>query len=716
MTPAEGRAVRWAALGAVAALALVVAGLSWSLAPGGGLRGVYSIEVPDGTLLKIHERVDPRIDFPVPQPIDAAYVFHFWDEQKVAFPAAMPPYAIRWRGLLRVPETGRYGFWLDAQGEVALRIDGRAVETRTDAITERPLRAGLHALEIDYALEEGEARIVLNWRPPGGELAPVPSRHLGVDRDAFERGRARRLAGLAILAAAAAAAGALLLAARRPAGGLGRLFALLSAGRTRIALGAVLLLAASLRFHDYSLVPFHHETADEYQHAWDGWSLLHEGVPASWSTFPSRYPVDRAYELRWFGDRYALVWPYFDHPPLFSLLVGLGGAIASVLGLAPAPPPEGLAYRVFGPDPPLGGLGYLVCSLPVMRVVPILLSLAGIILLYRLAREYGATERGALCATLVYASLPVIVLSHRLVKAESLLALLFMGAILLVRRLGRTGAAREAALIGAVCGLAIWTKATGMAVVGTALVLLLAARRYRAASLVAALAGGSVLLYLLYAWAYDFDIFVKIVQAQSATKWASLDSFLDLMSGKVVVKWFGRGWYLFLLLAAGVAAFRKERALLVPVAIYATLIALSADHRVVYGWYRIPLFPFLCVAAGIYLDEMIRESDLFRTFPFALTAVVTGLLYTFSGAPFSTTAETASRFPMPASLVQTKTAVALFSFLALAPYLLRLAHERPWTRRVATAATCLLVALFLLTSVAAVGGMLETYHLTRGVR
>ena len=101
----------------------------------------------------------------------------------------------------------------------------------------------------------------------------------------------------------------------------------------------------------------------------------------------------------------------------------------------------------------------------------------------------------------------------------------------------------------------------------------------------------------------------------------------DLLAGKVVVKWFGRGWYLWLLLAAGVAAFRKERGLLVPLLVYGAVIVMTADHRVIYGWYRIPIYPFLCVAAGLYLETLLRDADLFVSAPFAFTAVGTGLLY-----------------------------------------------------------------------------------------
>lgn len=660
---------------ALAGLALYLGVLAYLLRPTGGLLGRYTIVGASGQEITVHERVDPRIDFPVPQRLDAAYVFN-WDMGRFGFPATMPPYVVRWSGLLRVPETGSYGFSVDAQGEAGLSIDSGPLEIRPDALTERRLEAGWHPISLDYHLTAGEARLVLKWRPPGRPQAPVPTAFLAPDRDAIARGEGRRGGAWFLLLAGGAAALLAALLARRPGSRAEAFFAGLREERVTLVLGAVLILAAVLRFHDYALVPFHHETADEYQHAWEGWHLLHERVPAAWSAFPDRYPLSQVNDFRWFGDRYVLVRPYFDHPPLFSILVGL--------------------VTSFG-----GARNFLSCTLPMMRLVPILLSLAGVLLLYPLARGYGASERGALLATLVYAVLPVIVLADRLVKGESLLAILFMGALLLVQRHERSGRIRDAALAGVLCGLSIWTKATGVAVLATVLVLLLARRRHRAALVAAGIAVGFAGLYFLYAWSYDFGIFLKIMQAQSTSKWVSLDSFLDLLTGKVVTKYFGRGWYLWLMLAAAWAGFRKERGLLVPIVIYGAMIAMTADHRVIYGWYRIPLYAFLCVAAGIYLDEMIRESDLFHAAPFAMTAVVTGLIYAL---------------PADMGSVLDKWAVVSFATVVFAPYLARLVRDTPMTVRLARAATFLLVITFLATSIVTVNGLLEIYAATRGVQ
>ncbi|MEK7282486.1 MAG: PA14 domain-containing protein, partial [Acidobacteriota bacterium] len=370
---------RRSALLVLGLLAVYIFALQALLQPGGGLRGRYLIRGEGGSEIPVHERLDRDLDFPVPQRLDAAYIFH-WDMQRHGFPASMPPYSIHWTGLLRVPEPGAYGFSVDAQGEVFLNIDGAPVEMHPDTLTERPLSAGWHPIALDYALGQGDARLVLSWQPPGGPLRPIPPSCFAADPAAIAAAAARRALGWGLLAIGAAVALAGLFLGRRERGAAARLFASLRAERITLALGAIMILAALLRFHDYALVPFHHETADEYQHAWEGWSLLHQGVPTAWSTFPDRYPISQATDFRWFGDRYVVVKPYFDHPPLFSILVGL----AISLG-------QRATYLI--------PWDFLSGTLPVMRLVPIVLSLLGIVLLFHLARAYGVSERAALLST-----------------------------------------------------------------------------------------------------------------------------------------------------------------------------------------------------------------------------------------------------------------------------------------------------------------------------
>ncbi len=685
-TQYPGRLLAW---GLVIGLAIAFLGVQSLLRPAGGLRGRYGVGDQGGAVV-IHERIDPQIDFPVPQRLDAAYIFN-WDIQRHGFPASMPPYAIRWDGLIIAPVAGRYGFAAESSGETRLTIAGRPVPIQAGGVESGvELQAGMHPIVLEYSLAQGEARLVLRWRPPGGRLEPVPSTALAPDGAAPARGRSRRTIAWAIVGAIAVAT---LITARRGRTGeglAGRLVATVREERRTLAIGAIALLALALRLHDHALVPFHHETADEYQHAWEGWHLLREGVPASWTAFADRYPAEARSEFRWFGDPYVVVRPYFDHPPLFSIPVGLVAALA-------------------------GADHFLECALPAIRLVPILLSVLGVWLVARLARLYGATERAALCAALIYATLPVIVMAHRLVKAENLLAILFMGTLVLIGPQERPLSGRRAVWAGLLGGLSLWTKATGVVVPGVAVLLLISRRQRRAALIVLGIAAGFGALYLLYAWANDWSIFLQVLGRQATSKWVSLEGLQDFLTGRVVSKGFGRGLYLFLWIAIGVAAFRKERAILIPVAVYTILLALTADHRVIYGWYRIPIYPFMCIAAGLYLDDMIREADLPRVFPFAASALVSGLIYAFQVRALTAPAGGVFRDPGPVSLAQSQTAMTLFAGMAILPYLLRWVREVPWTVRLARGMTVALVVIFVLVNAAIVGDLLVIYSGARGI-
>src|SRR6185436_13456823 len=219
----------------------------------GGLPGQYSFVGADGRDVEVLRRSDPAIDFPVHERLDAAYIFH-WDYARFGFPAEKPSYLIRWRGFLDVPQAGDYRFMVDAQGEATLALDGAPLALVPDATTVRTLAAGPHAIALDYTLAAGDARLVLSWQPPGGSMAPIDTRSFGASREAFADAATRRRLGLLLVAAVAAALAAAWWISRPAAANpRTRWAAAIEAERTRLALGAIVLLAALLRFNDYAL-------------------------------------------------------------------------------------------------------------------------------------------------------------------------------------------------------------------------------------------------------------------------------------------------------------------------------------------------------------------------------------------------------------------------------------------------------------------------------
>ena len=81
---------RRAALALTTIAALYVVLLLSLFRPCGGLQGRYLVAGQGGVEALVHERVDPQIDFSVPQKLDAAYVFH-WNQSRLGdFPRDWP--------------------------------------------------------------------------------------------------------------------------------------------------------------------------------------------------------------------------------------------------------------------------------------------------------------------------------------------------------------------------------------------------------------------------------------------------------------------------------------------------------------------------------------------------------------------------------------------------------------------------------------------------
>jgi PA14 domain-containing protein/dolichyl-phosphate-mannose-protein mannosyltransferase len=573
------------------------------LVPQTGLRGVYSSPGSSGAETVISTRLDGAVDFASPQLLLSPFYQH-WDLARLPVPASLPPFQIHWTGYLKAPVDGTYGFQVETTGQVRLVLDGRPLSPVPGHESEgvfTTLTAGWQALDLTYRREQEDPGIRLLWQPPGSAMLPLSGEYLA-ESEAAIRGRVPRFAaGILMLVAWLAMVRGVWKGRARP-GSVGHFAA---EHRHAVGLAGIVVLGAVLRFHQYDVIPFHHETADEYQHGWEGWTLLHEGIPAAWTFYPQSYPAENITPFRWYGDSYYLARPYFDHPPGFSLLVG---ASCTMMG----------AGRM------------LDCTLHRMRGVPILFGLLTIVLVGWTGWRFFPDRSVGTMAALLYATLPTIVLGNRLVKAENALAPLLLAQVLWLERYLRTNSRRELLKAAAGGAASLWIKATGIAAPLSAILLLARHGRGRAVSLIGVAAAAAMALYLAYGALFGWGLFASVMSLQ-ASKRVAVRTLLDLAGiSRVVELQFGSGWYLWLAIAVAWMALGKHRALLVPAAVYFSVLALTADTRGVFGWYRLPLYPFLCLAGGLFLTEWWRDKDLARGFVFGITGLATSLSYALS--------------------------------------------------------------------------------------
>ncbi|HWF58666.1 MAG TPA: glycosyltransferase family 39 protein [Candidatus Dormibacteraeota bacterium] len=341
---------------------------------------------------------------------------------------------------------------------------------------------------------------------------------------------------------------------------------------------AILATALGLRLHGYTSDPAPGANYDGLGWAWQGQSLLLQHYPQAWSWQSSYHPtVFLAQPNHIFLP---VVAPYFDHPPLFALVVG------------------GLAVLAGQSTP-----GQITDS--VIRLVPIVLSLVTLVLTSALVLRLTGRRWIALVVAAVLAVSPAMVLSARLVESEALLTPLLLAAILLALRVRDGGGRWWIAGLVAVCAAAALTKEPGIIVgVVAAAILLAAPGRRRLAWAGLAGAAGGVAIYLTYAAVIDWHVFIATVMSEahrrSSVTLALSRFFTSTAEGLGnFVPLVDPVWYLGWPVLIGLAAWRREwRPVALAALAYALTICLLGDARAMrwIGWYRIPDEPLLYAA------------------------------------------------------------------------------------------------------------------------
>ncbi len=94
-------------------------------------------------------------------------------------------FALRFKGLIRAPETGVYVFYVSSDDGSKLAVAGKeiivndGVHGMTEEKAEVALEAGWHAFELVYFQGTGGLGLELAWRGPGFSKAPIPAEAFG---------------------------------------------------------------------------------------------------------------------------------------------------------------------------------------------------------------------------------------------------------------------------------------------------------------------------------------------------------------------------------------------------------------------------------------------------------------------------------------------------------------------------------------------------------
>jgi hypothetical protein len=568
-----------------------------------------------------------------------------------------------------IPKAAGYGLAVDSSASFRVEVGGSVLldGQRGDSpyYFSSPLEPGRHAVVFELSLPElGQNELGKNfrfrpgWIDPDGAVSDLPPKTLSVMEHGSRPGLLLDASFLSLVAGLALTCFLFRSWRKR-----GREYGLWLWGhRDTAALVAIILIALLLRLYQYDVAPRFLETKDEFKTGWIGWTLLHEGAPSGWTYDPG----PNSYKEKWFGTSFPIAKPKLHPPPLFPLLTGIASTAAGV-------------DQMFG------------VSLSIIRIPAIACSVLVTFLVYLLARRcYG--RRIALVSAMLHATIPNVVLSARLAKEENLLAVLAMAAILLALSYENTGKKSRLYFSILAAGLAPLTKEIGV-YVGVVVFLLLARNcRWREVFKAVPLYLVLYLLYFVYCWWFAGDALSVVggIQKSTAAGFGTVARLLG--TGRVVGREFGTGWAVWLSLSLMAPAIRRNWAIVGPVVGCLLVMALALGDIHDYGWYRIPLYPFLCIAGAAFLVDMVDRVDLFRAAIFTGLALMTSLQYLTTSGLF------ASAWGLRWVL-----------FLSLLPFAAHFVFSSSKTRFLAQSGAVLLVAAFVLANVLIVMNFLPIY-------
>jgi len=586
--------MRWKALLvllAIVAAPTVVLAFFWPLH---GLRADYRVMV-DGQPVDVAGQTDLELYFPNKKVLHTPVMLH-WDHERLGSNRKLPELDVVWNGWLKAPRTGRYYFYCTGADQFILNLDGQALSfTKERNQRSIELTKGMHHLIAQY---RGHDKFSVSWTPPHSFKMLISFNHFYLtDGRTWPEWLVLSLA-LAMLVFE------IWLFGRFWPAATGDLW---SMARKRWYLAGVivlLVLTFGARHYRYLQIPYLTETCDEYCAVLNGLNLVYQGYPSAWSMMKG-YRGDQREMHYIFENSYPIVKPYFDHPPGFNLLLGFYLKLRGVQFSE--------RYEHYFEDQ--------------TRWIPIFFSLVNLLLLLKLAQRIFRRKETALLAGLFFALLPTAAFTGRLVKEEHILLACLLGAILLTLRYLESGKRRLLIAAALVAGTSCLFKVPGIAVVGGIAAICLAHRRWKAAAFVLVVGLAFFSIYFIYGAAIDWDTFVAVLRSQES-KTLTKKSEVPTLSPNGLAGILGMGNYVMdryfslthLWLLAGLFLLWHENAkktekainyipVVWPVVVYLAFMAVAINSRWVFGWYRIPLFPFYGIIAAWMIWRMIEEAS-----------------------------------------------------------------------------------------------------------
>ncbi len=354
----------------------------------------------------------------------------------------------------------------------------------------------------------------------------------------------------------------------------------------------ILLLGFVLRSHNLNTWPRLGATFDEYAWTWLGINLIQEGVPKSWS--PHKEYNNKQY-VEYQKTAFWIATPYLEHPPLFGLVAG-SFAMAN------------------------GASGMFEVTIEKIRPLALFLGLLSIALVFLLTNEIY-DKKIALLSSLIFATIPTIVIGSRIVQNENFFIPSFLLSLIFIVKYLKTKKKIFLFATAIICGLLIFAKIPWIAAALAIIMILFYNKKYKNALLVLTVSAVFFAGFLIYGYYYDWNLFINLWKLQLQRYDLAFNSIYALFTEPYLVDrlmtdgWIYFGWFSFILLL--IKDLKRNYILIFGLLGYLAVFVFAIPNEAGHGWYRYPFYPFLAVSIAIFIKEYFNKNPML-TFIFIL--------------------------------------------------------------------------------------------------
>lgn len=363
--------------------------------------------------------------------------------------------------------------------------------------------------------------------------------------------------------------------------------------RILVTLFTIVLIGFILRANNLTKWPRLGATFDEYAWTWLGVSLVKNHIPSSWSPHAA-YEGHRKY-ARFENADFWIVKPYLEHPPFFGLVAG-SFAISR------------------------GADNFFDVTLDKIRPLALILGVLSIVILYFLVKDLY-DESTALVASLIYATVPTIVIGSRLLQNENFFIPFFLLSLFLINRFIKSKDSKYRNLAAIICGFLALSKVPWLAASLAIISILFYKQKYIDIGKFLMIVVLIFLIFIAYGFYFNQEIFINLWKLQLARYDLTFNSVFALFTEPYLADryfidgWIIFGWISFFLLLT--KDFKKNFLIVLGLLAYLGVFIFAIPNEPGHGWYRYPFYPFLIISLALFIKEYFNKNILL-TFMFIL--------------------------------------------------------------------------------------------------